>query len=196
MVANGVSRYRIEGQLGRGGMGEVWLAHDSQLNRQVALKLLAATPTGDLEGARRLLREAKSLAALDHPFICKTYETGEIDDRPFIAMEYVEGSTLKQRLETGALPLREALHVALEIAEALDYAHRHGIIHCDLKPSNVILTPEGHVKLLDFGVARRVPLLGADGADETCSMRLSGRGLCGTLAYMAPELLEGRPADA
>jgi eukaryotic-like serine/threonine-protein kinase len=195
MVANDVSRYRIESQLGRGGMGEVWLAHDSQLNRHVALKLLSAAP-GDPDGARRLLREAKSLAALDHPFICKTYETGEVDGRPFIAMEYVEGATVKQRLEAGPLPLREALHVALEIAEALDYAHRHGIIHCDLKPSNVILTPEGHVKLLDFGVARRVPLLAADGADETCSLTLSGRGLCGTLAYMAPELLEGRPADA
>ena len=196
MVGSGVSRYRIESQLGRGGMGEVWLAHDNQLNRHVALKLLSASPAGDLEGARRLLREAKSLASLDHPFICKTYETGEFDGRPFIAMEYVEGSTVKQRLEAGPLPLREGLHVALEIAEALDYAHRHGIIHCDLKPSNVILTPEGHVKLLDFGIARRVPALAADGADETCSMTLSGRGLLGTLAYMAPELLEGRPADA
>lgn len=196
MGGNGVSRYRIESQLGRGGMGEVWLAHDNQLNRHVALKLLSATSSADLEGARRLQREAKSLAALDHPFICKTYETGELDGRPFIAMEYVEGSTVKQRLEAGPLPLREALHVVVEIAEALDYAHRRGIIHCDLKPSNVILTPEGHAKLLDFGVARRVPLVAADGADATCSMTLSGRGLCGTLAYMAPELLEGRPADA
>jgi len=195
MIDDGGSRYRIESQLGSGGMGEVWLARDSKLKRRVALKLLASSPGDDIEGARRLLREAKSLAALDHPFICKTYETGEIDGRPFIAMEYVEGSTLKQRLDTGPVPVREALRISLEIAEALDYAHRHGIVHRDLKPANIIVTPEHHVKLLDFGIARRLPAACSEGSDET-SMTLSEGGFCGTLAYMSPEQLEGRPADA
>src|SRR5690242_6702782 len=106
MVDDSGSRYRIESQLGCGGMGEVWLARDSKLNRRVALKLLSPTLGDDGDGARRLLREAKSLAALDHPFICKTYETGDLGGRPFIAMEYVEGSTLKQRLDTGPIPVR------------------------------------------------------------------------------------------
>jgi tetratricopeptide (TPR) repeat protein/predicted Ser/Thr protein kinase len=193
---DGASRYRIEGPLGRGGMGEVWLARDTKLDRHVALKLLS-TAAGEGDGGRHVLREAKSLAALDHPFICKTYETGTIDGHPFIAMEYVEGSTLKQRLDAGpVVPLREALQAALEMAEALDYAHRHGIVHRDLKPSNVMLTPEGHVKLLDFGVAGRLPALESNASDATCTVPRPEGALFGTVVYMAPEQLQGCPADA
>ena len=189
-------RYQILGPLGRGGMGEVCLAHDTRLDRRIALKFLSTSLAADYEAGQRLLREAKTSAALDHPFICKTYETGELESRPFVAMEYVEGSTLKQRLDGGPLPLRESLRLALEIADALDYAHRRGIVHRDLKPSNVMLTPEGHVKLLDFGVARRVSALEAAGADETVTATLAAGEVAGTLAYMSPEQLEGSQGDA
>ena len=191
----GASRYRIESQLGRGGMAEVWLAHDTKLNRHVALKLLAGT-AGSGTRERHALREAQSLAALDHPFICKTYETGHIKGRPFIAMEYIEGSTLRQHLDAGApVPVREALRLGLEMAEALDYAHRHGIVHRDLKPSNVMLTPEGHVKLLDFGTARRLPAAASSAPDGSLTATPSEGTLFGTVIYMAPEQLEGCPAD-
>lgn len=195
-MEDNASRYQMVAPLGRGGMGEVCLAHDTRLDRRIALKFLTTSLAADQEAGRRLLREAKSSAALDHPFICKTYETGELEGRPFIAMEYVEGSTLKQRLDGGPLPLREALRLAVEIADALDYAHRRGIVHRDLKPSNVMLTPEGHVKLLDFGVARRLPALAASGADETVTSTLPGGEVAGTLAYMSPEQLEGGQGDA
>lgn len=176
-------------------MGEVYLAHDAELGRRVALKLLPAAQAADEKAERGLLREARSSAALDHPFICKTYETGELDGRPFIAMEYVEGSTLKARLDAGTLPVQEAIRTAIEIADALDYAHRRGIVHRDFKPANVMLTPERHVKLLDFGIARRLAPP-AGGLDETSTATtLAGR-LFGTLAYMSPEQIEGRPADA
>jgi tetratricopeptide (TPR) repeat protein/predicted Ser/Thr protein kinase len=195
MADAGASRYRIESQLGRGGMAEVWLAHDTKLNRPVALKLLAGSAGGGNRD-RHVLREAQSLAALDHPFICKTYETGDIDGRPFIAMEYIEGSTLRQRLDAGAaVPVREALRVALEMAEALDYAHRHGIVHRDLKPSNLMLTPEGHIKLLDFGTARRLPAAASSTSDGSLTATPSEGTLFGTVTYMAPEQLEGCPAD-
>jgi eukaryotic-like serine/threonine-protein kinase len=154
----GASRYDILGSLGRGGMGEVWLARDPRLDRRIALKFLSASPASGDDAGRRLMREAKASAALDHPFICKIYETGELDGRPFMAMEYVEGATLKPapRGRSASAPRRSAPRRS-RIADALDYAHRRGIVHRDLKPSNVMLTPEGHVKLLDFGVARRVP---------------------------------------
>lgn len=186
------SRYRILRLLGRGGMGEVHLAHDLHLDRRIALKFLTPAQAAD-DARRRLLREAKASAALDHPFICKTYETGELDGRHFIAMEYVEGATLKERLEGGAMPIRDALRLAVEMADALDYAHRRGVVHGDLKPANVMLSPEGHVKLLDFGVARRAPSDAAVTATATAT--LPGE-VSGTLAYMAPEQFGGAPADA
>jgi tetratricopeptide (TPR) repeat protein len=176
-------------------MGEVHLAQDAELDRLVALKLFPPGTAAHDEAARRRLREARSSAALDHPFICKTYETGELDGRPFIAMEYVEGTTLKERLDTGKLPVQEAIRAAIEIADALDYAHRRGIVHRDLKPSNVMLTPERHVKLLDFGIARRLAAPGGALDETSTATTLEGQ-LLGTLAYMSPEQIEGRPADA
>jgi serine/threonine protein kinase/tetratricopeptide (TPR) repeat protein len=194
--SDGSSRYQIVGPLGRGGMGEVCLAHDRQLDRRVALKLLPADRTGDEHAERTLLKEARSAAALDHPFICKTYETGEIDGRPFIAMEYVEGTTLRARLATGRLTVPEAVRLAIEIADALDYAHRRGVVHRDLKPGNVMVTPEGHVKLLDFGIARRLNKPSAGAFEDTYTATTAEGPLVGTAGYMSPEQLEGRPADA
>src|SRR5262245_25011111 len=135
-------------------MSEVYLAEDTNLGRKVALKFLASSLLEDETARRRFVREAPAGAALDHPFICKVYGVGECDDRPFIAMEYVEGETLRSRILGEPLPVDEAVRIAIEIAEALDYAHLRGIVHRDLKPANVVLTAGDRVKLLDFGIAR------------------------------------------
>lgn len=187
----GASRYRILSDVGRGGMGRVCLAQDTALGRNVALKFLTAT-ADDQSARRRLLREAQAAARLDHPFICKVYEVGERGGEPFIAMEYVEGETLKDRLKTGPLPLADALRLGAEIAEALDCAQAHGIVHRDLKPANVMLTRDGHVKVMDFGIAARAPSETASGTEST----VTWTPLAGTPAYMSPEQLRGRPVDS
>ncbi len=149
------SHYELLERLGQGGMGEVFLARDRILNRRVALKFLQPEKEKDELWLRRLMREARAAAALDHPYICKVYETGRFQGRDFIAMEYVEGEKLSRRIERGPLPLEEALRIGLEIAEALECAHGKGIVHRDIKPSNIILTGQGHVKITDFGIAKR-----------------------------------------
>src|SRR5512136_2058124 len=126
-------------------MGEVFLARDTVLDRSVALKFLPETAQQAPEAQKRLLREARAAAALDHPFICKIYDTGEIEGKTFIAMEHIEGRTLKEKLAKGRLEMKEALRIASEIAEALETAHDKGIVHRDLKPSNIMLTTQGHV---------------------------------------------------
>jgi serine/threonine protein kinase len=138
-------------------MGEVYLAQDEKLDRKIALKFLPPELQQDETARRRFLREARSAAALDHPFVCHIHEIGETEGAAFIAMEYVPGERLDQRLAKGPLPLKEALETAVEIAEALEAAHKHHIVHRDLKPSNILLTPEGHVKVMDFGLAKRLP---------------------------------------
>ena len=143
--------YEIVEKIGRGGMAEVFLARDTLLDRHVALKLLPESQQDDT-AKKRFLREAKSAAALDHPYICKIYETGEAEGRPFIAMEYVRGETLAHRMARESLTLDEARKIALEIAEALEAAHAERIAHRDLKPSNIMLTEAGHVKVLDFAL--------------------------------------------
>src|SRR5215510_13097695 len=144
-------RYRILSLLGTGGMGEVFLAEDTRLQRRVAVKLLPVSAETDHVARERLRREALAAAALDHPFICKVYEIGDADGRLFIAMEYVEGETLHVSAHRALLPMRQVIDIANELAQALDAAHRRGIVHRDLKPSNVMMTPQGHVKVLDFG---------------------------------------------
>jgi tetratricopeptide (TPR) repeat protein len=177
-------------------MGEVYLAQDLTLDRKAALKFLPATQSADASARKRLAREAQSAARLDHPFICKVYEVGQADDRPFIAMEFVEGTTLKDRLAVGPLPVPQAVRIASELAEALDLAHQRGIVHRDLKPPNVMLTPDGHVKVMDFGLAKQV--IAASGDFESIgTMTLTQTGeLAGTVAYMSPEQLRGLPLDA
>jgi serine/threonine-protein kinase len=188
-VGQTVSRFKIISRIGLGGGGEVFLAHDTSLDRQVAIKLLGAQ--GDDRSRQRFLAEAKATAAIDHPFVCKVYEVGETDKSSFIAMEYVEGETLKDTLIAGSLSVERRLRVAREIAEALGAAHAKGIIHRDLKPANIMLTPDGHVKVLDFGVAKQLPvgdILTDDGITR------SGM-ILGTPAYMSPEQTESRQLD-
>lgn len=185
-----VSHYRLLRQLGEGGMGQVYLADDTLLGRHVALKFVRTGDPLDAVARRRLVHEAKAAASLDHPFICKIFEVGESGEGPFIAMEHLEGSTLEERLSGGKLPAADAVRIAGEIAEALDAAHRHGIVHRDLKPSNVMLTVDGHVKVMDFGIAKRFR---CEPAAETESAPFTGDVAVGTLLYMSPEQVLGDP---
>jgi tetratricopeptide (TPR) repeat protein/predicted Ser/Thr protein kinase/TolB-like protein len=199
MVAPGETfgHYTILAPLGKGGMGEVFLARDELLDRKVALKFVSGAIEHDPSARERFPREAKAAAQLDHPFVCKVYEAGEKEDHSFIAMEYVEGVTLAERLRSGPLDLDEACQIALEVAEALEVAHAHGIAHRDLKPANVMLTSR-HAKVMDFGLAKFVPM---EGAEATEASTLSGQKLTqsgiavGTLAYMSPEQAQGKAVD-
>ena len=186
-------RYQVREVIGRGGMGEVCLADDVMLDRKVALKFVTAPgETGDLE---QLLGEARVAAALDHPFICSIYEVTTLNRRACIVMEYVRGESLERRLRGGPLPLGEALRVAEEIAEALDAAHKRRVVHRDLKPANVMLTEDGHVKVMDFGLAARLPH--SDDVDQAMTVAIAPTQgvVTGTPAYMAPEQVRGEPAD-
>jgi TolB-like protein/Flp pilus assembly protein TadD/predicted Ser/Thr protein kinase len=201
LLANGsrLGPYEIIAPLGAGGMGEVYRAHDARLGRDVAIKRLSSDLTSDAHARERLRREAMVAAALDHPYICKVFEIGEDGDALFIVMEYVVGETLHRREANGPIPLPDALRVALEIAEAVEAAHAAGILHRDLKPANIILTRQGHVKVLDFGLAKRVA--GPASADAaTCTLEnepLTARGtIVGTPDYMSPEQMKGLPLDA
>jgi len=187
-----LSRYRIVSTIGEGGMGSVHLAEDTELGRRVALKTVSPALAADGAARRRLLREAAAAAGLDHPFVCKVYDVGEHDGQPFIAMEYVEGRTLAEMLRDGPVPLPEALRLASEIAEALECAQSHGVVHRDVKPSNVMVGRDGHVKVMDFGIAKR--LVSGD-ADPTAALTAT-LGPSGTLPYMSPEQLRGEPVDS
>ena len=190
--------YEIESPLGAGGMGEVYKARDTRLDRTVAIKVLPEHVAADPDLKQRFGREAKTVAALSHPHICPVFDVGEQDGINFLVMEYLEGETLAQRLEKGALPLDQALTVAIEIADALDKAHRQGIVHRDLKPGNIMLTKAG-AKLLDFGLAKLKPVEQSGGlsALPTQGAPLTQEGaILGTFQYMAPEQLEGQEADA
>jgi Tol biopolymer transport system component len=193
--------YRIESAIGSGGMGEVYRARDTRLDRTVAIKLLPAGRAADPEFHERLRREARHVAALNHPNICTLYDVAEYQGTMFLVMEYLDGETLATRLTTGAPPLASALKIAIEIADALDAAHRHSIVHRDLKPGNIMLARSGHAKLLDFGLAK-VTHAGAftsDGPTELApgTVPLTAQGtILGTLQYMAPEQIEGQDTDA
>ena len=191
--------YEILSPIGAGGMGEVYKARDTRLDRTVAIKVLPEHVAADPDLKQRFEREAKTISSLNHPHICTLHDIGSQDGIDFLVMEYLEGDTLAQRLKKGALPLDQALTVAIEIADALDMAHRQGITHRDLKPGNIMLTTAG-AKLLDFGLAklRQPGTVGAEGfsAATTQDEPLTGRGtILGTLQYMAPEQLEGTEAD-
>jgi eukaryotic-like serine/threonine-protein kinase len=192
-----IAHYRLVEQLGAGGMGEVWLAIDEKLGRKVALKFPIAMKTADSSSRQRLLREARSAAALEHAAVCRVFEFGEADGHDFIAMELVHGETLASLLLRGALPVAQALEWGSALAAALDEAHRKGIVHRDLKPGNVMVTPAGQVKVMDFGLARPLPRDSDNTTDvKTWTAALTSPGvIVGTTAYMAPELLKGSPAD-
>jgi serine/threonine protein kinase len=196
MVGTTVGHYRIVEKIGEGGMGEVFLADDTRLRRKVALKFLPEHLHQDETARKRFLREAESAAALEHPYICNIKELGETEEgRDFIVMEYVEGRTLRERLEEeGALPLEEALGIALEVVDALALAHEKGLVHRDLKPSNIMLSPQGHSKVMDFGLAKRI--LTEDGTEQDVTSSVTKEGSSpGTPAYMSPEQVRAEPLD-
>jgi serine/threonine protein kinase/Tol biopolymer transport system component len=191
--------YEIQAPLGQGGMGEVYRAIDTRLGRAVAIKILPRHVGDSPTRRQRFEREARALSSLSHPHICPLYDIGEQDGLPFLVMEALDGETLAERLVRGALPIDQVLRYAIEIADALDHAHRQGVIHRDLKPSNIMLTRSG-VKLLDFGVARLCAtdtIAGASLLEMPAVQTITDEGtLVGTPQYMAPEQLEGRAADA
>ena len=192
--------YEILSPLGAGGMGEVYRARDTRLDRSVAVKVLPPHQSSSPEARERFEREAKTISQLSHPNICALFDVGRQDETDFLVMELLEGETLSDRLKKGPLPLEQTLRCGVEIADALDQAHRQGIVHRDLKPGNVMLTKAG-VKLLDFGLAKAIaPLLrGADASQletATAPHDLTQEGtLLGTFPYMAPEQIEGKAAD-
>jgi Tol biopolymer transport system component len=190
--------YEIVAPLGAGGMGEVYKARDTRLDRIVAIKVLHGRLSSDPQFRDRFDREARAISALDHPHICALYDVGEQDGTSFLVMQYLEGGTLQDRLAKGALPLDQALQYAIQIADALVAAHRAGIVHRDLKPGNVMLTKSG-AKLLDFGLARATgPVVAGPGLSmlPTTPPNLTAQGtILGTFQYMAPEQLEGQEAD-
>jgi serine/threonine protein kinase len=184
--------YEILAPIGAGGMGEVYRAQDLRLKRTVAIKVLPGELSLNPQNRERLLREARAVSNLNHPNICTLHDIGSENGIDYLVMEYLEGDTLQQRLSRGPLPPGEALRYAIEIADALDRAHRSGVVHRDLKPGNVILTGSG-AKLLDFGLAKTGAGLGRPHGDETVTDALTSEGtIAGTLQYMAPEQLEGK----
>ncbi len=191
-----ISHYRIIEKIGQGGMGEVFLAEDTSLHRKVALKFLPPEMQQDSLAQKRLMREARSAAALDNPYICTIHDVGEVEGKIFIVMELVDGQTLMDRLRRGRLPLTQATQIATEVAEALQEAHGKEIIHRDLKPSNIMLTKTGHAKVMDFGLAKQlIPPGGIESQEESVTALTRTGMTLGTLAYMSPEQLRGETAD-
>jgi len=192
-----IGPYEILGEVGAGGMGQVYRARDTRLNRVVAIKVLLPDIDPGFEQSRRFEREAQAIAALNHPHICAVHDVGNENGTPYLVMEYLEGETLAARLSRGPLPLSQALRCAAEISDALDKAHLAGVVHRDVKPSNIVFTPGG-AKLLDFGIAKRMAVAGIESSDTfTTSSHLTQHGaVVGTLQYMAPEQVRGEEADA
>ena len=209
-----VGNYEIQAPLGEGGMGAVYKAHDPKLQRTVAIKVLAKQ---DDDASVRLLQEARAASALNHPHICTIYEVGEATPSPqpsppkghregaqsaaegpvaFIVMEHVEGKPLSQLIPSDGLPPESVIRYSTQIADALAHAHEHGIVHRDLKSANVVITPEGRAKVLDFGLAARMPLADVEAATKTQEALPQAGAVVGTLAYMAPEMLRGEDATA
>ena len=196
MVGHTISHYHIIEKLGRGGMGEVYVAEDKRLGRKVAIKFLPAEVATDERARQRLLREAKTAATLDHPNICSIYEVGEEDGHSFIVLQYIEGETLAARLKRQVPDLREALAIAAQVADALSEAHARGVIHRDIKPDNIMLATRGQVKVLDFGLAKTLRDPGILEGDAQTGSMLSIPGMVmGTVPYMSPEQVRGEELD-
>jgi serine/threonine protein kinase len=189
-----IGHYEIRSILGKGGMGEVYLAQDTKLKRKVALKVLPSFNVNQDEARSRLLREAQTAATLEHPNICTIYEVDESEGCSYIAMQYSEGQTLSDKLKLEGTALRDAVNIGSQVADALSEAHRVGVVHRDIKPSNLIITPRQTVKVLDFGVAKFIAGAERDGIDTSQFLSAPGT-IIGTLPYMSPEQVRGYCID-
>ncbi len=195
MIGRTLGRYRIVEKLGQGGMGVVYLAEDTQLGRRVALKFLPEEYAGQRERLERFLSEARLASSINHPNIVSIYELGEQDGRPFIAMEYVPGQSLRVGLQGGRMPLKRVLELAIPAAEALARAHRAGVMHRDIKPENLLVSEDGYIKVADFGLAKLKPSYGGETATLTGHFSTDPGKVVGTVAYMSPEQLQGQVVD-
>src|SRR5512135_1512907 len=202
MIGKTLGHYRVTERIGAGGMGVVYKARDLHLDRFVALKILPSEKVADAERKRRFVQEAKAASALNHPNIVHVYDIDQSDGTDFIAMEYVEGKTLDQRIGHRGLRLNDALKCAVQIADALAKAHSAGIVHRDLKPTNIMVNENGVVKVLDFGLAKLTEKIQGDKYGSTASLDAEGKSLTGegliigTVSYMSPEQAEAKKVDA
>ena len=201
MTGQTLSHYQIQEKLGEGGMGVVYKALDTHLNRPVALKLLPADKVSNPERRKRFVQEARAASALNHPHIVTIHDIASENGHDFIAMEFIQGKTLDQLQRRKNLPLSDTLKYSAQIADALAKAHAAGIVHRDLKPSNIMVTEDGRVKVLDFGLAKLVEQDQADAEDSTRTLQAAAPktdegAIVGTAAYMSPEQAEGKKLDA